>query len=61
MKNRIATTLLDKIKQGCFGACEESDEPISPKRLVAMPWARLCIGCQSREEASQSHVFEEAA
>jgi DnaK suppressor protein len=33
-----------------FGMCEECEEPIPPRRLELMPWARLCIDCQGRRE-----------
>jgi DnaK suppressor protein len=33
-----------------FGLCEECEEPIPPRRLELMPWARLCIDCQGRQE-----------
>jgi RNA polymerase-binding transcription factor len=43
---------LDKIKRGTFGICEECQELIEEKRLEALPWGGLCIGCQSRKESS---------
>ncbi|MGO9607055.1 MAG: TraR/DksA family transcriptional regulator [Candidatus Binataceae bacterium] len=30
--------------------CEECGEPISEKRLEAMPGTRLCVRCQERKE-----------
>jgi DnaK suppressor protein len=33
-----------------FGLCEDCEEPIPQRRLELMPWARLCIDCQSRRE-----------
>ena len=41
---------LAKFEDGSYGACEQCDEPIAPKRLQALPWARLCVHCQSRLE-----------
>ena len=41
---------LRKIKEGNYGVCEECSKPISQKRLMAMPYARLCIKCQELEE-----------
>ena len=29
-----------------YGICLECDEPISPKRLDAVPWAKYCVTCQ---------------
>jgi len=33
-----------------FGLCEQCEEAISPKRLDLMPFARLCVTCQSKSE-----------
>jgi RNA polymerase-binding transcription factor len=33
-----------------FGLCEECDEEIAPKRLLAVPWATLCVACQSKRD-----------
>jgi len=45
------TNALERIKDGSYGDCEECEEPISPRRLAALPWASLCIRCQ--EQADQ--------
>ena len=37
---------LHRIDNGSYGVCMECDEPISPKRLDAVPWARYCVTCQ---------------
>lgn len=36
-----------------FGLCESCDEPIPLRRLELMPWATLCIACQSEHEANE--------
>jgi len=36
------------IDEGTYGTCPECDEPISPKRLDALPWARFCVKCQEK-------------
>ena len=41
---------LDKMAEGTYGACEQCEEPIGEKRLDAVPWARLCVACQSQAE-----------
>lgn len=33
-----------------FGLCEVCEEPIAPRRLEAMPHARMCVECQSAVE-----------
>lgn len=37
---------LQRIEQGTYGVCLECEEPISVKRLEAVPWARYCVSCQ---------------
>lgn len=45
---------LDRIEDGSYGTCLSCQEPISVKRLTALPWAELCINCQqATEERSQ--------
>lgn len=39
---------LHRIGQGHYGICLECEEPISTKRLDAVPWARYCVSCQER-------------
>ena len=55
---RDARAALRRIRDGSFGICQECEEEIHPKRLVAIPWALLCIHCQedmdSRETAAIS-------
>lgn len=40
---------LTKIEDGTYGICEECGEPIDPRRLEAIPQARLCVACQEIE------------
>ena len=44
------TDALDRLKQGSYGSCSHCTEPIAEARLVAIPWARHCVGCQELEE-----------
>ncbi len=37
---------LRRIPKGSYGICYECDEPISAKRLDAVPWAKYCVTCQ---------------
>ena len=39
---------LERIRSGDYGCCLECGEPISMKRLKALPWARYCLACQER-------------
>lgn len=44
---------LRKIDEGTFGICETCSKPISQKRLLAVPYTRLCIKCQEEEEKTR--------
>lgn len=35
-----------RVRDGSYGICQECQEPISPKRLQALPWAKFCVRCQ---------------
>ena len=37
---------LNRIKNGSYGVCEETEEPIGYKRLKAQPWTRLSLEAQ---------------
>jgi RNA polymerase-binding transcription factor len=54
---------LARIEEGSYGSCERCEEPIPAKRLDALPWARLCVKCQSaiEAEAHQGQPFHTAA
>jgi DnaK suppressor protein len=41
---------LQRIEDGTYGYCEETDEPISIKRLEARPIATLSLEAQERHE-----------
>lgn len=41
---------LKRIDEGVFGICEVCEKSISSKRLEAVPYATLCIQCQSDQE-----------
>ena len=43
---RQITRALDRIARGTYGVCRVCQEPISEKRLAALPWAALCLTCQ---------------
>ncbi|AFC72950.1 RNA polymerase-binding protein DksA [Rickettsia rhipicephali] len=50
---------LSRIKNGEYGYCEETGEPIGIKRLEARPIAALCIEAQERHENyERSHLDE---
>lgn len=41
---------LKRIKDGCYGYCEETGKPIGVKRLLAIPYARYCLKTQEYQE-----------
>ena len=48
---------LKRLKDGTYGFCEETGEPIGLKRLIARPIATLCIAAQeSHEREEKIHV-----
>lgn len=43
---RLVNEALDRLDSGDYGICLRCEEPIPPKRLQALPWARYCVPCQ---------------
>jgi DnaK suppressor protein len=43
---REISDALDRLEHDQYGICLECEEPISTKRLDAVPWARYCVACQ---------------
>jgi len=55
---------LTRLEDGTYATCEECEEDIPRRRLEAVPWARLCVPCQSKLESSmreEGSLFEDAA
>ena len=53
MRNRerqLVEEALISLEEGSYGECAECGEEISAKRLEALPFARLCVACQSKRE-----------
>ena len=44
---------LNRIKDGTYGFCAETGEPIGLKRLIARPVAELCIAAQEKHEKEE--------
>jgi DnaK suppressor protein len=60
----IADALL-RIEDGSYGECLECQQPISAKRLDAVPWARYCVACQEAvalraEQGQYESEYQEA-
>ena len=49
---------LKKLKDGTYGFCEETGEPIGLKRLIARPIATLSIEAQERHEKEEKIYIE---
>ena len=43
---REVQAALSRLEGGSYGACEKCEDPIAPKRLDAVPWAKYCVTCQ---------------
>src|ERR1051326_26627 len=43
---RLVNEALDRMDSGDYGVCLACEEPIAPKRLRAISWARYCVTCQ---------------
>lgn len=55
-----------RIRAGLFGECVECGKKISERRLLAVPWAERCIGCQesldrTAKEQGEEFTLEEIA
>ncbi len=49
-ERRMIDEALDSLDEGSYGMCADCGEEISEKRLLALPFARLCVDCQSKKE-----------
>ena len=45
---------LDRMEGGTYGNCVDCGNAISEDRLEAVPHARLCINCKSKEETANA-------
>jgi len=55
---RQVKAALARVHDGSFGACAECESAISPRRLVALPWALLCIQCQEAADRDRRERTE---
>jgi DnaK suppressor protein len=49
---------LKRLKDGTYGYCEDTGEPIGLKRLIARPIATLCIEAQEKHEKDEKIYVE---
>jgi DnaK suppressor protein len=62
MRNRRRQAIdeaLTRLSEGTYGICAECGVEISEKRLEAVPFAKLCVECQSRQELLEKIEKEE--
>jgi DnaK suppressor protein len=62
MRNRRRQSVeeaLIRLREGTYGICAECGVEISEKRLQALPFAKLCVECQSRAELLEKIEREE--
>jgi DnaK suppressor protein len=50
---RQVSAAIERLASGTFGSCLQCDEPISERRLQALPWAALCLRCQEATDNAQ--------
>jgi DnaK suppressor protein len=56
---RDVKAALQRIRDASFGTCIECEAAISPKRLMAVPWAPRCIQCQDAADRDRQEVTDE--
>lgn len=49
-KRQLIDEALTRLTDGTYGICAECAVDISEKRLAAVPFAKLCVECQSKQE-----------
>ena len=62
MRNRRRQSIdeaLTRLHEGTYGICADCGVEISEKRLQVVPFAKLCVECQSREELLEKIEREE--
>lgn len=46
---------IKRLEGDTYDTCEQCDGRIDPDRLAILPWATLCIECQSKNEKSRTY------
>lgn len=49
-KRQLLDEAIWRLAEGTYGLCAECGVEISEKRLAAVPFAKLCVECQSKQE-----------
>lgn len=45
---------LERFEDGTYGICDNCNEEIEPARLEALPWAKTCLRCRSKQPGEGS-------
>ncbi len=56
---RLVQEALDRLDSGDYGVCLSCEQPIPPKRLRAISWARYCLTCQDTVGAEMDRELAE--
>ncbi|MGH9389459.1 MAG: TraR/DksA family transcriptional regulator [Vicinamibacteria bacterium] len=46
---RAIEDALARVETGTYGICTDCEEEISPARLKAVPWTKVCISCKEKQ------------
>jgi DnaK suppressor protein len=49
-RRQLIDDALARLEDGTYGLCDECGVEINEKRLAAVPFAKLCVACQSQQE-----------
>ena len=55
--SRLVKGALRRMEDGTYGTCLACEDPVSVKRLQAVPWAELCLRCQERSDLTAAGVL----
>ncbi len=58
-KRQMIDEALARLSEGTYGYCAECGTEIGEKRLAVVPFAKLCVQCQSRQELLERIEKEE--
>lgn len=58
-KRQLIDEALTRLHEGLYGICADCGVEISEKRLAAVPFARYCVECQTKQELLEKIEKEE--
>lgn len=58
-KRQLIDEALARLAEGTYGVCADCGVEISAKRLEAVPFAKLCVECQAKQELLEKIEKEE--